>query len=55
MTRKDPWLEDFQSRAEEAERQHQEWLRRWDRRFVWYVIGIAVVWLCVGLAIKLLP
>ncbi|WP_200347421.1 hypothetical protein [Halochromatium glycolicum] len=55
MTGPDPWLEDFKRRSEESERRFQAWLRRWDRRFVWYLIGIALVWIGVGAAIKLLP
>jgi hypothetical protein len=55
LTGPDPWLEDFKRRSEESERRFQAWLRRWDRRFVWYLIGIALVWIGVGAAIKLLP
>jgi hypothetical protein len=35
--------------------QGYEGLRRLDRHFVWYLIGIAAVWVGVGLAIKFLP
>ena len=45
----------FKRRSEESERRFQEWLDRYDRRFVWYIIGIGLVWVCVGAAIKLLP
>ncbi|WP_462323049.1 hypothetical protein [Halochromatium sp.] len=62
MTDRDPWYDDFEQRGEESqrrfeasERQFYEGLRRLDRHFVWYLIGIAAVWLGVGLAIKSLP
>jgi hypothetical protein len=55
MADRDPWLEDFKRRSEESERRFQAWLKRHDRRVVWYIIGIGLVWACVGAAIKLLP
>ncbi len=62
MTDRDPWCEDFerrrlefQHRAEESDRRFYEGLRRLDRHFVWYLIGIAAFWLGVGLAITFLP
>lgn len=55
MTDRDPWLENFKRRSEESERLFQAWLKRYDRRLVWYIIGIGLVWAFVGLAIKLLP
>jgi|GEM_PF-3092668 len=62
MIDRDPWHDDFERRSNESQRRFEaserrfyERLRRLDRHFIWYLVGIAAVWIGVALAIKLLP